>query len=59
MRCDQYAKQHNLTLDTSLGDNGIYEDKSMSGGREDREGYNLLLKDVIQGKLKDHYIICP
>lgn len=57
MRCDQYESKMGLTLDTSLGDEGIYQDKSISGGREDREGYNRLLKDIITGKLEGKLIV--
>lgn len=57
MRCDQYEARMELTLDTSLGDNGVYEDKDISGGREDRSGYQRLLRDIITGKLDGKFIV--
>lgn len=57
MRCDQYASRMGLSLDTSLGNDGVYEDKDISGGREDRAGYQALLHDIILGKLKGKYVV--
>lgn len=57
MRCDQYEARMGLTLDTSLGDDGVYEDKDISGGREDRSGYQRLLRDIITGKLDGKLIV--
>jgi site-specific DNA recombinase len=57
MRCDNYQARQKLTLDKSCGDDGIYSDGDISGGREDRDGYNRLLRDIIQGRLKGKYVI--
>ncbi|WP_157440513.1 recombinase family protein, partial [Actinokineospora inagensis] len=57
MRCEQYEARMGLSLDKSLGDSGIYQDANISGGRDDREGYNALLADIITGKLKGCHLI--
>jgi DNA invertase Pin-like site-specific DNA recombinase len=57
MRCENYEARQSFTLDRSCGDDGIYSDGDISGGREDRDGYNRLLRDIITGKLKGKYII--
>ncbi|GAA3049335.1 recombinase family protein [Actinokineospora globicatena] len=57
MRCGQYEARMGLTLDPSLGESGVYQDANISGGRDDRKGYNALLADIVTGKLKGYFLI--
>ncbi|MPZ83873.1 MAG: hypothetical protein GEV28_27165 [Actinophytocola sp.] len=50
LRCLQYARQANLRLDTTVGNQGVYFDDDKSASKDiERPGYDKLMSDVISG----------